>query len=445
MIKNNDILNKRDISDIYRLLGITILLMVVIFSMFVIYTLHAYLTGKQNELITNIVEYNEVDFTHLCNLSGCQQIYVADDEVLLRSYPGKQYIVNDNIESKKDILYSTQKGIILYDDLSIGFVLEKALHSYFVVEYPTMTKTMIIIFGIFIILAFLLLSYTLYSLVRTIRVEDLKVLTGSHAQLTNKNIALLTENIHHEMKTPLTVIQNQVERLGEFFEEISYEQCTDPILICNKLTAKKPEIKDSFEMVNMYVGVIYAVLERMSNYKTIKYSSEDKSIYDIAHVALYTLEMYFKNKFTYLLDEELKLFYIGEGISNEMLLNIFINHLRNSLEANATAVHITMVKKTNTFVFLNIQDNGNGIPINIKHRIFHSNFSTKEKVMSLDFDGGYSKHHREHTSGDGIGLFYSKLLIVEAGGDDVLLDTDENGTTFGLKLPYHLKKEKPIP
>jgi two-component system nitrogen regulation sensor histidine kinase NtrY len=64
-----------------------------------------------------------------------------------------------------------------------------------------------------------------------------------------------------------------------------------------------------------------------------------------------------------------------------------------------------------------ITDNGNGIPEDIKEKIFEPKFTTK-------------------TAGMGLGLGIVKNIITSHGGSISYVSTPKKGTTFTILLPY---------
>ncbi|WP_158825387.1 ATP-binding protein [Mucilaginibacter lacusdianchii] len=103
----------------------------------------------------------------------------------------------------------------------------------------------------------------------------------------------------------------------------------------------------------------------------------------------------------------------------DQLLRCFNNLLKNAIEAMPLGRHgiidVTYILNTNNIV-LHIKDNGNGIPENLRGKIFEPNFTTK-------------------SSGTGLGLAFVKNSIENAGGK-VWFDTaTDEGTTFHLQFP----------
>ncbi len=152
--------------------------------------------------------------------------------------------------------------------------------------------------------------------------------SGKEAYLSNKNMALLTENIHHEVKTPLVVIQSKVEHLETMYSLLKKEiidprkRTMDSILMsCNPsecqnshdenackacLSTSKTHAEETFDMIHLHIGAIHNVLDRMQNFKQIKHSNGNKSLYDIIQASFTTLKLYSKQSFTSIVDPELK-------------------------------------------------------------------------------------------------------------------------------------------
>lgn len=103
----------------------------------------------------------------------------------------------------------------------------------------------------------------------------------------------------------------------------------------------------------------------------------------------------------------------------DQLLRCFNNLLKNAIEATPQGrqgiidIHYLITSKN---VLLTIKDNGNGIPENMREKIFEPNFTTK-------------------SSGTGLGLAFVKNSIENANGKIWFETTMEIGTTFYLSFP----------
>jgi len=97
------------------------------------------------------------------------------------------------------------------------------------------------------------------------------------------------------------------------------------------------------------------------------------------------------------------------------LRRMFINLIRNSMQANATKISIEVVDdKTNYKVLFN--DNGNGIKESEKEKIFDDNFTTKKQGM-------------------GLGLSLAKRFMTSINGEIKLHSSSLQGTTFEITFP----------
>ncbi|MGZ3874231.1 MAG: ATP-binding protein [Mucilaginibacter sp.] len=106
----------------------------------------------------------------------------------------------------------------------------------------------------------------------------------------------------------------------------------------------------------------------------------------------------------------------------DQLLRCFNNLLKNAIEA-APADRLGVIDinylVTNKSILLTIKDNGNGIPENLREKIFEPNFTTK-------------------SSGTGLGLAFVKNSIENANGKVWFETMLGEGTTFYFSLPSAL-------
>jgi signal transduction histidine kinase len=104
---------------------------------------------------------------------------------------------------------------------------------------------------------------------------------------------------------------------------------------------------------------------------------------------------------------------------SDQLLRCFNNLLKNAIEASSTdrygIIEINYLI-TSKNILLTIKDNGNGIPENLREKIFEPNFTTK-------------------SSGTGLGLAFVKNSIENAGGKVWFETVLGVGTTFYFSLP----------
>ncbi|TWR30579.1 GHKL domain-containing protein [Mucilaginibacter pallidiroseus] len=107
------------------------------------------------------------------------------------------------------------------------------------------------------------------------------------------------------------------------------------------------------------------------------------------------------------------------GADRDQLLRCFNNLLKNAIEATPQDRRCEIDIEyliTNKNILFTIKDNGNGIPENMRDKIFEPNFTTK-------------------SSGTGLGLAFVKNSIENANGKVWFETTTGVGTTFYLSFP----------
>ena len=214
----------------------------------------------------------------------------------------------------------------------------------------------------------------------------------------------MAKQVAHEIKNPLTPLKLGLQLLDkawkdkdpkfdqkfERFSKSFVEQIESLSSIASEFSAfaKMPDTK--LEKVNLFEIIAQAVIifKQMDNV-TIDYHSGDA-------------------------------FFIRAD--RDQLLRCFNNLLKNAIEAipDTRPGVISITHKVNPgHVLVIVTDNGNGIPENMREKIFAPNFTTK-------------------SSGTGLGLAFVKNSIENAGGK-VWFETElDKGTTFFLSLPANV-------
>jgi signal transduction histidine kinase len=285
------------------------------------------------------------------------------------------------------------------------------------------TINIIIIYMILLLTIYTTISISLFSYyVRAVRTKDLLRFSDEKTTLSNLITTVLTENLHHELKTPLAAISSEIMYIEEDINNILEER---NCLSCKMYVENSP--LHSFENIKTNLGIIYNIIETMKMSKIIKHSNGSKSIYDVVDSASKIMLITSKVKnFSIEIEEDLKNYSLN-GFRNEDLLNILINHFKNSIEACSTKIVVKNLEgvKDNKLKFY-IIDNGNGIPKNAIDKIYDLHFSTKPVS--------------EKDSTRGVGLFLSREILRQYGkGDEKLYSTSKEGTIFEISVPAKIK------
>ena len=102
------------------------------------------------------------------------------------------------------------------------------------------------------------------------------------------------------------------------------------------------------------------------------------------------------------------------------LTEICMNLIRNAIEATANRANATVILRTRdglqNRVTIEIEDNGPGIPPQIRTALFQPFVTGKE-------------------DGNGLGLFIARERVTELGGTLECIDRPGGGTMFRLNLP----------
>lgn len=213
----------------------------------------------------------------------------------------------------------------------------------------------------------------------------------------------MAKQVAHEIKNPLTPLKLGVQLLEKSWKE------------------KDVNFEKKFERFNK------SFIEQIDSLSTI--ASEFSNFAKMPDTKLEKLRLLpiieqARNIFTNTKDAEITIFnnsnvdvfVLGD---KDQLLRTFNNLLKNGIEAGAVSgncvIKIQIFNDEST-VFIEVQDNGNGIDPLLQDKIFVPNFTTK-------------------SSGTGLGLAFVKQAVENAGGSVDFRSVSAKGTTFYLSFP----------
>jgi signal transduction histidine kinase len=131
--------------------------------------------------------------------------------------------------------------------------------------------------------------------------------------------------------------------------------------------------------------------------------------------------------------------YLDASAFMEILSNLLKNSFEIFLKNKTANPHITIKTELAQEGFIKIiyQDNGPGIPASYRPYLFQPFFSTKGTISAVFSDDNQGdQENTEKPKNSGLGLFLSRALAQEVGGDLTLVDTPEGqGATFILSVP----------
>ena len=434
---------------------INILLNGILFGSF--YKIAEIFTTNHLTIINNIIKHEgSISIENMCYITNCLSITIdnkrVNSDVLINtsdlSYTDFQVNYTEYYKFKIPSL-----GIEIMSDIS-------DIWSFFIHRLIYIS----IIVNIFFVIGFIIFHYSRF------KNSLLNVLNTSEV-IRDKNMKILTENIHHELNTPVAIIHGNVKHLEEEYYKLYdlLEQLENEYTLNIDLEHLK-SIPVEFNHIFANIDQITTVLKRMSNFKELKYSNGNKTLQDIFEYGSNAMLVYKKSNFKVQLDPDLVKYGLAGPLTNGDLLNIINNHFRNSIEAKANLIiiqtkFIPETEKTGMLKIF-IIDNGSGLRdrntglllSKSKYQdIFLPYYSSKNENGESKINNytGFKKfmvqlinilkiidffeYEYQGKEIRGVGLYLNQQLLKSNGGDLKLRETSEKGTVFEIQVPVVLK------
>ena len=207
----------------------------------------------------------------------------------------------------------------------------------------------------------------------------------------------MAKQVAHEIKNPLTPMKLSVQQLVAAFND------------------KKTDFSETLKKLSQ------AILNQIENLSLI--ASEFSSFAKMPSLKLEEFDLIpvIKDTINIFGDEEAKIEFqpmiktaIVESDESQMR-RLFINLIRNSLQAKADIIRINLSVENNYFI-IEVVDNGKGIAPANQNKVFEANFTTKEKGL-------------------GLGLKLIKRFLENTNGEIILVSSSNEGTVFRIKTP----------
>ncbi len=212
----------------------------------------------------------------------------------------------------------------------------------------------------------------------------------------------MAKQVAHEIKNPLTPMKLHLQHLQMSINRDDVNLKEKVSNISRILIEQIDQLSRMAEEFSSFAKMPVAVLETC----------------DITQV-LESCILLFKaqNEMEIQFDQKLKDVYVY--IDKGQMQRVFTNILKNALQAareNEACKMMVKMEEVDGHVKISFEDNGNGIEDDLKDKIFHPSFSTKN-------------------SGMGLGLAICKKIVEQVHGQ-ITFDSDVNkGTTFYVILP----------
>jgi len=221
----------------------------------------------------------------------------------------------------------------------------------------------------------------------------------------------MIENIAHQWKQPLNTLSGKIQLIKFDYEEKNVD---------------KEYINELSETTKGLVGFMAKTIDDFQNFFTSKKMKKNFHILECIKMPLNILEPQLKVaniKFNVKGDD-----FIINGLENglkQVILNIINNAKEALLEKKIKNGKIEIELEVVNFQgIITITDNAGGMPYNVITKIFDPYYSTKKK-----------------SKGSGIGLYMSKMIIVDDMQGELLASNKDDGACFTIKLGKVISKE----
>lgn len=210
----------------------------------------------------------------------------------------------------------------------------------------------------------------------------------------------MAKQVAHEIKNPLTPMRLTVQSFERRFNP------EDPNI--------REKLKDYSNTLIQQIDTMTSVASAFSNFASMP--AQENETLNIVETVELALDIFNEDYVTFESSEE----EIITTFDRTQIVRIINNLVKNAIQAIPEYEPFPSVKvkiyRTGTDVCIEVKDNGSGIPVEIRNRIFEPQFTTK-------------------SSGMGLGLAMIKNMVESYGGHIHFETIIDKGTTFFVKLP----------
>ena len=218
----------------------------------------------------------------------------------------------------------------------------------------------------------------------------------------------MAKQIAHEIKNPLTPMKLNIQHLQR----------------------AKGEGKEYHKYVDRVTAMLIEQIDNLSNIATefsnfAKIPTARNQVFLLAKQLQKVIDLYETHDRIHIDFSPNGLEYLEVNADREQLTRAIINLIKNGIQSvpedRNGHIHITLSRREH-MALIAVSDNGTGIPVNLRDKLFSPSFTTK-------------------TSGMGLGLAIVKNIVENFSGK-IWFETElAKGTTFFLEIPVYEKKE----
>ena len=228
-------------------------------------------------------------------------------------------------------------------------------------------------------------------------------------KLTDQIKEDFVSNFSHEVRTPLTILNGQIQNLKLMLQkESTFDQQHANAFAKIDLNTKR--------LTNLLSDLLQ--LTSVENKKEI--NKEEIQIEDMIPLLVQEIQQKYSNKnFKLEYGFEQNTFYVDYFLFEQALINLIDNAFKYSLEEGQITINTYSDEKWN---HITISDSGIGIPKELQHRIF-------ERFFRVDAS------RSSQVEGTGLGLSIVKHIIQKHDGRIKVDSVKDQGTSFDLAFP----------
>lgn len=287
-----------------------------------------------------------------------------------------------------------------------AIILNKPKSIFEVFFYEVISIIFLIILLILLLTSLLILVYKLKAVNYKLSIEQKERKEKEELLTQQTKMALMGEminNIAHQWRQPLSRINSNIA-------------VVDLLLMKNKLDKSKIDSK----LINIEEQTKY-MSRTIDDFSSFFSPDKLKNVFCIESVIKKSMDLLSSRL------KDVKVTYSSsipidinsyENEFSQVILAIVNNSLDNFKikEIKKPEISVTL-EKNDTFINIEILDNGGGIEPLIMNKIFEANFSTKKELKS-----------------SGLGLYISKNIIENSIGAIISVENKNNGVAFNIKI-----------
>jgi two-component system sensor histidine kinase KdpD len=214
----------------------------------------------------------------------------------------------------------------------------------------------------------------------------------------------LLNSLSHELRTPIAAILGSVEMLKDDKDKLSARsqiELLDEIFIAgNRLNR---QVENILNMSRLESGML-------------KPKSDWTDMNELINSTIQKLFPVDGHQFIFQNNENLPLFKLDNGLTEQILYNLLHNAVRYTPEHTSIVIN---VNHESDYCLITVSDNGDGFP---------------EKEIALVFDKFYRLPHTK-TGGSGLGLSIVKGFTEAQNGTIKLENNEQGGAKFTIEIP----------